>query len=434
MAPALARLAARLPGLRAARPCVLGLPLSALSVRRLHLPFADAAKRAQAFPFALEESMLAPAEQTAGAFAVLGADERGADLLAYAARRDDLRRLFADAPDDAPDPDIACPTLHALALAAAAGTDADFLLLHGDAGAADIALVRADGAIHACRHLILDGPEGGDDTARLAAHIRQSLTLFRREGAAAEPARVALCGQIAQSPDLAETLAAALGLPCGRPPFPRAVRNLSPEYDAAYACARLALEGADAAPNFRAGEFAPKKRVWQGRGARRWVAPAIAAALACLALLWFQSHRLAAESARLREEMARVYRSAHPEVTVTREPYMEMRAARQARGGAALPPLFDPNRPGALALLADISGRIPQDLPLTAQRLTLEPGGASLRGETASFGEVDRIRALLAASPHFSGARILSSTAEQSGGRERVRFELRLESEAGGEP
>lgn len=428
LTPALARLAGKLPAARRARVCLLGLSLAALSVRRLHSPFADAGKRARTFPFALEESLLVPAEQVAGVFTVLSEDENGADLLAYAARREALRRLFAGAQESSLAPDIACPALHALA--AALGESCCFLLVHGDAEAADMALVR-EGKIMDCRRAIPDGSEAFSSDL-LAAGIRQSLALFRQDGAADQPERLVLCGALAQLPELAETLSAALNLPCGRPRF--RPRNLTPEHDAALACALLALQGGEM-PNFRVGEFAKKSVPWSGwRGwsqnrVRRWAVLGAATALVCLALLWGQSHRLSTESVRLRAEMARVYRSAHPEVTVTREPYMEMRAARQTRGDAALPPLFDPERPGALALLADISGRIPQDLTLTAQRLVLEPGGASLRGETGSFGEVDRIRALLAASPHFAGARILSSTAEQSGGKERVRFELRLDAD-----
>ena len=424
-------------------PCVLGLPLSALSVRNLQLPFQDAGQRARAFPYEMEEQLLLPAEQVASVFATTREHAAGAELLAFAAERELLQRLLPEGREWHFDPSGICPAVHALALQAGGveRPSGSSVLVHADHHLASLVLLQA-GLPLACRRLSLPLQEG-DLTAEelrhytlaLAQAIRQSLALFgQRHGKAVGDGvqHLLLSGPLARSAPLAAGLAEELRLPVRRVALPleaAELRQLAPDFDAALACALQALRWGQAgtcALNFRSGAFARAQgRLWQHKKIRLAAGLALAAAAGMLLLGAGELQSLKNRSQQLREEMTRLYRSAFPEVQTVRDPYMEMQAALADKGGASL--LFSSGRESMLSVLADISSRIPAQIPLKIERLTLDQELALLRGQTGSFGDVDQIRNLLAASPLFSEARILSSTAEKSGAEGLVRFELRLQ-------
>ncbi|NLZ16249.1 MAG: hypothetical protein GX087_00735 [Desulfobulbaceae bacterium] len=446
--------------------CVLGLPLSELSVRNLHLPFPDVKQQAQAFPYELEECLLTPAEQVESVFAPTRSDASGADLLAFAADKELLLQFLPEEREWRFDPDIICPSMHALAVLAgeAMRGKGSFILTHADLHAAEIALIQ-DGVLLACRRvplLTVDGDAAGNSLVSaetesavsgqtvlaLAAAIRQSLILFRQGRAAsvspAAPSRSLLCGPLAASLELQTMLAENLqvrvqGLGQILPRNSTGLRQLAPSFDAALACALHGLQPGKAgvhALNFRQGSFSKSKggfgALWRRKNLR------IAASLilvACAGLLVFlagERHSLTLRSEKLRQEMTQVFRGAFPDAQVVRDPYMEMQAA--LKGSAAMDSslLFAQGRASSLSLLAELSSRVPAEMPLTVNRLTLEQDLALLRGQTASFKDVDQIRNSLAASPLFSEVRILSSTAEKSGAENLIRFELRLLRRAAG--
>lgn len=463
MASALNRLCADL-NWQPSTPLVLGLPLSLLSVHNLHLPFTEARQQAQAFPFEMEERLLRPAEQVESVYHVTASGRSGmsgtggAELLAFAVDRAFLQNLLPEnrGREWIFDPDSICPSVQALAQQAGAGPGhASFLLLHADLHSATLALVQA-GTLQACRQLPLAGDAGPADeqpdvssgpvprksAQALAAAIRQSLALFDQRksasGAAAEaalpapPAHLYLCGPLAEDEELQTVLAEMLQMPVKRlraPSGGASQRRLSPAFDAAMACALHGLQaGRHMQPlNFRRGDFAKKGgQLWQGKNGKLAAVLAVAACVALLVFLAGEQRSLKAKSEQLRQEMTQVYRSAFPQAQVVRDPYMEMQAALRSGAGAGAPLLFSPGRESVLSLLADISSRIPEEIALSVNRFSLDQELVLLRGETASFKDVDQIRNLLAASPLFSEVRILSSTAEKSGQESRIRFELRL--------
>lgn len=433
-------------------PCVLGLPLSMLSVRNLSLPFRDAGQRARAFPFEMEEQLLVPAEQVVSVFSTVREHAAGADLLAFAAEKEFLAQLLPTGREWSFDPMGICPAVHALALQAAgrepaATSGPPCLLLHADQHLSTLVLIRA-GLPLALRRLSLSPqePQEGSPHAPPAEELRlygptlgraisQSLVLFgqhHKEALDRGIGQLVLCGPLARSSALASALGEQLGLPVRRPQLPleeAELRRLSPEFDAALACALQALRwgrAGSAALNFRTGAFARAGgRLWQQPRARvaAGLALAACAGIALFGLGGLQS--LKNRSQQLQEEMTRLYRSAFPEVQVVRDPYMEMRAALGEKAGGSL--LFAPERESALSVLADISARIPAQMALRVELLTLDQELVLLRGQTGSFGDVDQIRNLLAASPLFAEVRILSSTVEKGGAEGTVRFELRLQ-------
>ncbi|MDO5673363.1 MAG: type II secretion system protein GspL [bacterium] len=454
---------------------VLGLPLSVLSVHNLHLPFTGARQQAQALPFEMEERLLRPAEQVksvyqvtaSGANATNGASSTGgAELLAFALDKAFLRGLLPEnrGREWIFDPDSICPSVQALAQQASASLGRScFVLLHADLHSATLALVQA-GTLQACRQLPLardaepadeqpDVPEGQvsrESAQALAAAIRQSLALFgRQQGAGriardearpAAPSRLYLCGPLAEAEVLHTVLREMLQMPVERlraPSDSAGLGRLSPSFDAALACALLGLQASKSGAqplNFRTGAFAKtSSRLWQRKNAKITAALALAACVALVVFSAVELRSLKLKNEQLRREMTQVYRSAFPQVQVVRDPYMEMQAALRSETAAGALLLFSPDRESVLSLLADISSRIPEEVALSVNRFSLDQELVLLRGETASFKNVDQIRNLLAASPLFSEVRILSSTAERSGQESRIRFELRLKrSLAGG--
>lgn len=453
---------------------VLGLPLSVLSVHNLHLPFTGARQQAQALPFEMEERLLRPAEQVesvyqvtaSGANATNGASGTGgAELLAFALDKAFLQGLLPEnrGREWIFDPDSICPSVQALAQQASASLGRScFVLLHADLHSATLALVLA-GTLQACRQLPLardaepaddqpDVPSGQvsrESAQALAAAIRQSLALFGWRKTAGESAGEAvlptspplyLCGPLAAAEVLHTVLREMLQMPVERlraPSGSAGPYRLSPSFDAALACALLGLQAgkSGAQPlNFRKGAFAKtSSRLWQRKNAKITAALALAACVALVVFSAVELRSLKLKNEQLRREMTQVYRSAFPQVQVVRDPYMEMQAALRSGTAAGAPLLFSPDRESVLSLLADISSRIPEEVVLSVNRFSLDQELVLLRGETASFKNVDQIRNLLTASPLFSEVRILSSTAERSGQESRIRFELRLKrSPAGG--
>ncbi len=455
LATALNRLCADLSW-QAHHPCVLGLPLSLLSVHNLHLPFQDARQQAQAFPYELEERLLRPAEQVESVFAAIvhtGKEREGsgADLLAFAADKELLQQILPGGREWGFDPECICPAIHALAMQAgdAARGQESLVLAHVDLHAVEIALIQSGTMVTSRRMSLLLAdvdaaghaghvPDTLEQTAlALAGAIRQGLVLFRQTGAAGAPSasisQVLLSGPLAESGALKTLLAENLQVPVQR--LNQSVPgNLAPAFDAALACALQGLQPAKAGLhvfNFRQGAFAKNRgglgAVWQRKNLRIAAALALVAAAGLLVFLAGEAQSLKLRSEELRLEMTQVFRSAFPEVQVVRDPYMEMQAALKGGAGMDSPLLFAPGRANTLSVLADISSRIPEETPLTVNRLTLDQDLALLRGQTASFKDVDQIRNSLAASPLFSEVRILSSSAEKSGTDSLIRFELRLQ-------
>ena len=470
LADMLVRLCEELPWQRL-DPCVLGLPLSLLSVRNLRLPFREARQQAQAFPFEMEEGLLVPAEQVKSVFHTTGTDAAGADLLAFAVERQLLAKLLAGQGENACEPDIICPAVHALALqATTSGLDdlgnleeKAFLLLYADLSSVSVSLVQAGTPVmHRCLPwpMALEALEALDNREAmdkgkgalkqtvwqeagegLARSIRQTLVLFRQRNRAGAvclmaPEAVLLCGPLAHSEALDTSLAQCLHLPVQRlrlAPDVLHAHSLSPAFDAALACALHAVPHSKVGAhrpdlNFRSGTFARDRGPLWRRKEVMWAAAMVL--LLCFGVLAFlgkEVRSLKLRSAQLRQEMSLIYRGAFPQVQVVHDPYLEMQAALRGGASQGVPLLFAPARESVLSLLADISTRIPAQMDMQFNRLSLDESTLSLRGKTSTFKDVDRIRALLAASPLFSEVNILSSTAEQNGAETFVRFELRLQ-------
>jgi general secretion pathway protein L len=127
--------------------------------------------------------------------------------------------------------------------------------------------------------------------------------------------------------------------------------------------------------------------------------------------------------------MVAIFKKTFPGVTKVQDPFVEMQARLKSAQGPASPgPLLYGNK-RVLALLADISARIPATLSLRVSRLAIDRESVSLKGTTDTFNSVETIKSSLSASPQFKSVQIVSATADKEKKNGAIRFEVQLQLE-----
>jgi len=170
--------------------------------------------------------------------------------------------------------------------------------------------------------------------------------------------------------------------------------------------AALALRGTTRATthmNFRKHELAYKVDLRQIGRELRWTVVLAGLALVLLAASAVFSLRTESQRAdALEAQAARIYTEAFPGQPVPADPARAMREAiRDARGRAELLGVYRGNL-SALDLLAVLSARVPEDLEVVFEELSIDGKVIRIRGHTPSFQAVDRLRAELAEGPLFT--------------------------------
>ncbi len=192
----------------------------------------------------------------------------------------------------------------------------------------------------------------------------------------------------------------------------------------------LALALSDRNPaaiiNFRRGDF--KKRI-SLKKYRHWALAAAASlgviVVVVVGLCWWNYATLQHRQDALRSQINAVFHSTLPEVTRVVDPVQQLRVkidqtrklyqvGSHGRGNSSM-----------LALLAEISSRIPESLQLHITRLVADQDSIRIRGETKDFNIVDSVQKDLEKSPYFESVVISSANLAPQGGE--VRFELRLQ-------
>jgi hypothetical protein len=372
LASALARLA-----LHPHATVLTTLPADRATHRLLALPFRDQRRLAQTVPLEILGQLPLEPEDATVAFAPLVSSEAGTTVFAAAARRAEVAAQVAP-----------------LAAAGLAPARVDLAPLPAwnlvPAAAGDVTLLVADGARSALtirRHGRLAGLRALDtpaaDVATLAAEVRWILSAL---DAAQLP--IVLAGADGDAP-----LAAALragGAARVQPLAEIAVLPPGLSADDLGACAvaaGLVAAGRDAAAlAFDGGGRAAPVPL---RRAGALVAAAIALALLDGGLVRYGlARRDAALVAAIRAEAG----AALPDARLV-APRAELEAAVTAatRGGGG--------DAEALAVLRELSARVPATARPDLDELAVDAGGVTLHGRLASFDAVDALRRALAASP-----------------------------------
>jgi general secretion pathway protein L len=449
-----------------------------LSTRRLSFPFSDRRKIRGAVPFEVESQVPFELGEFFVDFEVAGERDGRTDVVAALVPRAEVALLLASLRDAQIDARVveaeglalanlaAFFPLDGVRLLADVGHRKTTLCLCVDgravasrtvpvAGHAITQALAAElrvGEVEAERRKLEQGvlpPGRGASAAATAVVDRLAREIVRTIGSleSALPARaeaalvdeVTLLGGSAHLHRLDEYLAERTGLPVRRlaPPageLGTAVVALGDPLLFAPALA-LALRGSAQARtrmNFRQDELA--HRVDLGRVARELRTTAVVAGLAALLALAGVATRVGLASRRsdgIERQALGLYQQAFP----GQPPPPSVIAAMQQAVGAAQARadtlgVYRGNL-SALDLLTEISARVPKDLEVEFEELSIEGQVVQIRGHSPAFGSVDRLRAELARFEPFQSITVGDITSDAKRGGQN--FSMRISLQLGGE-
>lgn len=392
------------PDTRTAR-LLAALPLTAVTHRTLVLPFRDRRRLAGVVPLELLGQLPVEPDDARVAFAILGPANGGTAVLAAVTRQADVEAVLGTvAGAGAPPAHLDLAPLPAWNLVPAALGDAALVLADGTRSAVS---VRRGGRLTCLRALDVT-PE---TPAAFVTAVRWALAV---SGGA--PPTVVLAGA-----DASAAITTALAtLPVTVVPLAAVAEPAAPPGGDLSACAVAAGLVAGAGRRRPATALAFDTGHRAAGGSLRPVS-ALAAAVVALALLdWgIARHELVRRGAALTAAVHDEAAAALPGARLV-APRAELEAAvgalarRQLRLGA---------HGGTLALLRELSTRVPDTLRPDLDELAVEPEEITLHGRADSFDAVDTLRRALAASP-LLGDVTTEETRTTVDGR-RVEFRLR---------
>ena len=435
-------LRAALATLRAEHPwqfdqVVVAMPGTAVATHALVLPFKDAKRLEAALPFEVEGQLPVDLEEVVFDYQPGARTAEGTEILVGVARKDELRPLLALLSDAGFEPRVvthpalvyrslfvgrpellgvdtgrlaALVDVGHLRTTVAVGQPGEGLVfarvLPGGGRDVTMALERefAVSTLDAERWKETDGslvPGGGPEHLRATEAIQRAVQPLTRELRATLKAATArdrrpvqqlfLCGGTSQLPGLAEAWSAELGLPVAALPA-SGHAELAPEQRARGAQAwALALCGGSRTDrfNFRRGDTAFSGQLDWLR--RRVPQLAVYVGVLVALLVTFGVVRSALLGRREAEVDAQLCELTRRVLGTCEHNYD--RALNMLRGKesptAALPKV------SAVGLLAEVTARVPADLPLTVEQVVVDLDRIQIRGETDSSKSIDRLAAAL---------------------------------------
>ena len=439
--------------------CVVGLPLSIISLRNLTLPFTDRRKMTQVLPLELEEQLLVPMEDQIVDFMVTRRQGAGSHLLVGAVEKVILHKLLPVLEENGLTPQAVAPAVSFLAREHMQdrGKPESTLFLHADMHAMSMALWIDDRVVFMRRMAyaqqflvesflggrkglaVLDQQTAEQSLIRICAAITTSLYFFQQEFEdKVQIGGVVLSGCLTGENRYQELISHELGLELeASPPLhEKSTIRLAPAVEEHWQSFRfdsplaLALGGLRKKKsqdlNFLQGEFARDSRLLFSK--RSLLAAAVVFSLICVAWIGFMLvdyRTLNSRATDLHGEMVALFKQTFPEVTRVVDPHVQMQSKlKEVRSSEVSIPLFSGDK-RVLEILADISGRIPKDLSLHVSRLVIDQESVQIKGTTDAYNNVDVIKNKLAASPRYVEVKIVSATADKKKGS--IRFEIRLQ-------
>ncbi len=408
-----------------------------LSSRRIHFPFTDKKKIAQAVPFEVESQTPFDLEEIVVGWQRVGGDRTQSDVVATIAQRTQVARLLETLEEADIEPRVVESEgfvlgnlgllfdLPGVRLLADIGHTQTTLCLLRDgepvgmrtipvAGLALTEALAKDRGVpvieaERIKHedgIFKRGFESPDTEAvaaldRLAREIKRSLASFAALQADGAPPieEITLFGGTAHLHRIDEYLTERIGIRAARLAFPRSAAG--PALVAAgdplrfgAACA-LALRGSLRARthmNFRQDEFGYRMDMAEIVKRFRVTAGLVAAAILLFFLgNYFSSSGHADRAQEMEQQVAKLYQQAFPGRPVPKDVERALEAAvKSARDRADFLGVYRGNL-SALDLLQEISSRVPADLDIELEELNVDRKSIRIRGRAADFAAVDRL-------------------------------------------
>jgi type IV pilus assembly protein PilM len=450
---------------------VTALPGDRLSSRRLSFPFAERRRVSQAVPFAVEEELPFELEDVVIDWTRVGGDASRTEVLTVIAPRHEVSELLAEldgagcAPRTLEAEGLVLGNLCAVfdlpgrrLLADLGHRKTSFCLLVDEravaartvpvgglqvteALAADRGLSLADAERAKCEEGVFGGgldevgPLTGKVLDRLARELVRTLGAMEEQLGGVPLDEITLFGGGALLDRIDGFLGDRTGLPARRLPLPREghghdlVAGGPPLlYAPAIALALRGTAQARTGMNFRQDEFAV--RVDVGRVLRDFRLTAwIGGAALLLAVLSFATHAFldARQAAAIEGQIERLWTGAFPGTPVPAEPVAALRAqVASAQERADFLGVYRGNL-SALDLLVEISKRVPSDLKIGLEEISIDRQSVRMRVQAKNFEAADRLGSELQSFPPFASTKIggIETDARTGGKRFTVTISLK---------
>lgn len=386
------------------------LPAGEGFVRQLHFPFSEARKLSAALDFELASELPLPIEECLTDYRQPAQEESGCSVTAAAVRSSAISAFLA--PFEAAELPLQTLELapHAF-LAALPPETGDALLACLGEREASLSLVLADRL--ADYRLLPLGTAGGTVSSGFLKAAASAL-----QAAAGRSGLPLLLIGPGATPELARELG-------GQIPSTTTAGRAEAEHLPAVA---LALRAADAGKeksfNFRRGPFALRSEWVALKRGLTVVAILLAlAAAAFAAAAWIGYSGRAAQAEALRAELERSFKQTFPGSPVMADLPAQMQS-KLAELGRRARLLGTDRSASALAVLDEISRRLPAELKVDLREFAYEEEGVRLDGFAPSFDVVNRLTKALQQSPLFREVQLVDAKTSLDGTR--VDFRLNL--------
>ncbi len=436
--------------------CRVSLDAKEFFFRNLILPFVDRRKVEKVLPFELEELTSHRMDELHLDFLPSVSKGSGTDILAAMIDRSFFAETLALFQSQGLDPEIigVSGLQAASSIAANAEDEHSFVVLDVSFKQTTLILVDA-GKLALIRSLAIDSediagfafsttdckvvaekPEGfGEIIRQLVLPLEQTLISVGRSHLLETKAPCYINGGVGLFPDVFELLKSSLPLsvqPCNiaEQPLLKIEPSESIPWNPAIMNRPLALatwkKKDPAVLNFRKGDFKKQQSLKKVR--KSLMAVSIPLGLLLFGLIgfsWWEFKDLESKRNILQDEVNAVFKETLPEVNRIVNPVQQLQIKIDETRDVFHAGSQGQENIRKLAVLAELSARIPESLQINISRLVADQDDVRIKAETRDFNTVDNVKKELEKSNMFGSVVISSANLAPKGGE--VRFELKLE-------
>ena len=416
--------------------CRLSLGAEYFSFRNLSLPFSDRKKINQILPFELENNSVVEIDTSLVDFVISGTDPEGTRIVSATIEKKSLSTLLSTLENMGIDPDAVeiRGVQIAIRLADALSEDCVFLDI---CSTRTCLIIVSGGQVALIRSLQFDSTtrEGRRQVGELGLLVGQTLLASQIVDLEKKNYTICLIGNAVRQQQMAAQVASQLGVKtksyrlADEQPLMKIDSGIKGMYrpqqmDPVFSLA-LKSKAQSKVFNFRKDEFRKKKSLLEIRAISLKAGIPIALIfIAFIMYIGYDYKMLHDKQESLRQQVVQVFSETLPEVKRIVNPAQQLQVKineireiySSGKGGTGY---------SVLALLTEISARIPVSYPVVVKRLVADSDTVRIKAVTRDFNTVDNVQKELEKSSYFKMVTI--SSANQSPKGDEVRFELKLE-------